>query len=231
MQDWHRAWVKIALTVLVFFCRFLTIDIFMHKTLGVALTILLVVALCILGSRFVIHSFNPASVNTVVSSTTSWKTYINSYPAFSIQYPSEAAVSNEVPPSHFGQWYVSGTPAYYFGTAKVGDLEASVGKPIYAALIVEPTQCLQSAWGSPPPPTSSVEIAGIPMELQDYSNPVAGTHLIFAFKGNPSEGWDNICNTIEIIVPPSQPSGSPVSKQLWQSTTYQNMLSSFKLGK
>jgi len=159
-----------------------------------------------------------------------WTSFRNSNPTFAIDYPASMTISHGDgtvnPPA--GPGYVLGTSSFWFGTMKLSDIESAPGRPVYAALVVMPTQCLLNYWGAAP--TSTLVVSGISMNEQDYSSflHLPGTLLIFTFPGDPSKGWSATCNTIEIVAPKSDELDLGAISDLWQVKTYESVLGTFR---
>jgi hypothetical protein len=102
-------------------------------------------------------------------------------------------------------------------------INTSPGKPNYSGIYIQPTQCYLDNWGMTA--TSSVVINGTPMTNQMFS----ATHQLYFFAGNPENGWDANCNTIQVIVSNqnnlADPYGNPEN---WNLGTYENILQTFK---
>jgi hypothetical protein len=161
-------------------------------------------------------------------STSTWEHYENTQFGFEIWYPPGLIVSSETLPEAT-PGYISGAPEFYIGTMNIAQVESSPGKPIWASLAIEPTQCLLNYYGEFP--TNALSVAGMPAEQQIV---YGESPELYMFPGPTSDGWNAKCNTISINIPSqdyltaNSPGPWDSNPSLWQRDTYQEMLSTFR---
>ncbi len=159
-----------------------------------------------------------------------WQTYQDPKFHFEIQHPA----------GWIAKEYQEGTSTYIdISPMDIDQVLSSSEKVVRSYITIEPRLCEQWFAG-PNSQTSTVSMSGISMEKIETgvfpkttsTKSFSGRFTLYVFPGNPQHGWDAVCNTIRLYIPPVDASlGNVSDTQTYaqDKITEDQIFASFKL--